>query len=128
VDDEHAEQILAEDLAVGDAVLWASEWVRVERVTRTARGLEIGTARGSMRVHPRDLVERRREGAGPVSGSGRGFQSLDQARRRELATKGGRAAQATGRAHRWTPEEARAAGKVGGARSHGARKGPKGAR
>jgi general stress protein YciG len=35
-------------------------------------------------------------------------------RRREVARAGGRAAQARGSAHRWTSDEARAAGKKGG--------------
>jgi hypothetical protein len=42
--------------------------------------------------------------------SKRGFAALSPERRRELATRGGRAAAAKGVGHRWTPEEARAAG------------------
>ena len=44
----------------------------------------------------------------------RGFALLDPERRREIASQGGTAAQADGRAHQFTPEEARAAGRKGG--------------
>jgi general stress protein YciG len=40
----------------------------------------------------------------------RGFASMDPARRREIASQGGRAAHRNGTAHKWTTtEEARAA-------------------
>ena len=44
----------------------------------------------------------------------RGFASMDRARQREIASKGGRAAHARGTAHEWTSEEAREAGRAGG--------------
>ena len=44
----------------------------------------------------------------------RGSASMDGKKRREIASKGGKAAHALGIAHRWTPEEARLAGKKGG--------------
>ena len=44
----------------------------------------------------------------------RGFASMDGKKRREIASKGGKAAHALGSAHRWTREEARLAGKKGG--------------
>jgi general stress protein YciG len=47
--------------------------------------------------------------------SKRGFASMDPERLRELASKGGKAAHAQGRAHIWTAEQASAAGKKGGA-------------
>ncbi len=46
--------------------------------------------------------------------SKRGFGAMDPAKRREIASQGGRAAQATGRAHRFTSEEGRVAGRKGG--------------
>lgn len=46
--------------------------------------------------------------------STRGFASMDPARQREIASKGGRAAHAKGTAHEWTREEARNAGRKGG--------------
>ena len=46
--------------------------------------------------------------------SKRGFASMDRARQREIAAKGGRAAHAKGTAHVWSADEARAAGKRGG--------------
>lgn len=44
----------------------------------------------------------------------RGFASLDPARKREIASKGGRAAHERGTAHEFTAAEARNAGKKGG--------------
>ena len=44
----------------------------------------------------------------------KGFASMDPERRREICRQGGLKAQATGRAHRVTAEEAREAGKKGG--------------
>ena len=46
--------------------------------------------------------------------SRRGFASMDPARQREIASKGGRAAHEKGTAHEWSPNEARAAGRKGG--------------
>jgi uncharacterized protein len=48
----------------------------------------------------------------------RGFASMDQEKQRIIASKGGKAAHAKGRAHEWTTEEAREAGRKGGAASH----------
>lgn len=44
----------------------------------------------------------------------RGFGSMTPERHREVASAGGKMAQAGGRAHRWTPEEAKEAGRKGG--------------
>ena len=44
----------------------------------------------------------------------RGFASMDMSRQREIARKGGRAAHEKGKAHEFTPDEARAAGRKGG--------------
>lgn len=53
---------------------------------------------------------------------GRGFAGMDPEQQREIASEGGRAAHASGHAHEFTSEEARAAGRKGGeARSHAAR-------
>ncbi len=48
----------------------------------------------------------------------RGFASMDSARQREIASKGGRAAHEKGTAHEFTPEEAREAGRKGGQAAH----------
>ena len=48
----------------------------------------------------------------------RGFASMDAARQREIASKGGKAAHEKGTAHEFTPEEARAAGRKGGQAAH----------
>ncbi len=46
--------------------------------------------------------------------SNRGFASMDSSKQREIASKGGRAAHAQGRAHEFTADEARVAGRKGG--------------
>jgi uncharacterized protein len=45
----------------------------------------------------------------------RGFAAMDKTRRQEIASRGGRSAHAKGKAHRFTPDEARQAGLKGGA-------------
>lgn len=44
----------------------------------------------------------------------RGFASMDRAKQRDIASKGGKAAHRKGTAHEWTSEEAQAAGRKGG--------------
>ena len=44
----------------------------------------------------------------------RGFAAMDQAKQREIASKGGKAAHEKGTAHEFTSEEAREAGRKGG--------------
>jgi len=51
-----------------------------------------------------------------TGGKPRGFAALSPEQRREVAKRGGAAAHASGRAHVWSAEEARAAGKIGGAK------------
>jgi len=46
----------------------------------------------------------------------RGFASMDREKQREIARKGGRAAHEQGKAHEFTSDEARAAGRKGGER------------
>lgn len=46
--------------------------------------------------------------------SKRGFASMDAAKQREIASKGGRAAHSKGTAHEFTSDEARVAGRKGG--------------
>lgn len=48
----------------------------------------------------------------------RGFAAMDQSKQRLIASKGGRTAHERGTAHKWTVEEARAAGRKGGAAFH----------
>lgn len=45
---------------------------------------------------------------------GRGFAGLTPERRREISSKGGKAAHEKGTAHQWDSEEARVAGTKGG--------------
>ena len=46
--------------------------------------------------------------------SNRGFASMDEDKQREIASKGGKAAHASGNAHEFDSEEAREAGRKGG--------------
>lgn len=50
-------------------------------------------------------------------GRGRGFASMNPDKQKEIASKGGRAAHLQGTAHEWSSEEAREAGRKGGAAS-----------
>lgn len=47
-------------------------------------------------------------------GKGRGFASMSPDKQRLIASKGGKAAHKKGTAHKWTSEEARRAGQIGG--------------
>lgn len=49
-----------------------------------------------------------------MSTADRGFASLDKAKVRAIASKGGKAAHRKGVAHQWDSDEARAAGRRGG--------------
>lgn len=51
----------------------------------------------------------------------RGFAAMDQNKQREIARRGGRMAQASGTAHKFSSEEARQAGRKGGKRVSGDR-------
>ena len=57
-----------------------------------------------------------------MSKADRGFASMDAAKQREIASKGGKAAHQKGTAHEWTTEEARAAGRKGGMAQHANRR------
>ncbi len=50
-------------------------------------------------------------------GSKRGFSSMNPEKQREIASKGGKAAHEKGTAHEFSSEEARVAGRKGGAAS-----------
>ncbi len=49
-----------------------------------------------------------------MSKADRGFASMSRDKQQAIASKGGKAAHARGRAHEWTREEAVAAGRKGG--------------
>jgi uncharacterized protein len=59
-----------------------------------------------------------KSGGTKVAKEDRGFASMDRAKQREIASKGGKAAHQKGTAHEWTSEEARDAGRKGGIASH----------
>ena len=63
--------------------------------------------------------EQRRKGRELTPIRKRGFAGLDRASRREVATKGGLAAQQKGTAYRWTSEQATRAGIIAAGRRHG---------
>jgi general stress protein YciG len=63
---------------------------------------------------------------GNVAKEDRGFASMERAKQREIASKGGKAAHQKGTAHEWTSEEARDAGRKGGLASHRRRREQKG--
>ncbi len=52
----------------------------------------------------------------------RGFASMDRAKQKEIASKGGKAAHTKGSAHEWTSDEAREAGRKGGMATHRSRR------
>ena len=52
--------------------------------------------------------------ADKMKGKGRGFASMSPDKQRLIASKGGKAAHEKGTAHKWTSEEARHAGQIGG--------------
>jgi general stress protein YciG len=59
--------------------------------------------------------ENMNQASAPKSGkSRRGFASMDAARQKEIASRGGKAAHEKGTAHEWSSEEARMAGRKGG--------------
>lgn len=65
---------------------------------------------------------RQDEGVGrETKKSTRGFAAMDPQRQRDIASEGGRAAHEQGKAHKFTPEEAREAGRKGGMASGAAR-------
>jgi general stress protein YciG len=61
---------------------------------------------------------------GLIVPSKRGFSSMDKQKQREIASKGGKAAHQKGTAHEFTSEEARVAGRKGGAASRARRTEP----
>src|SRR5204862_1839977 len=81
-----------------------------------------GWARGlPQRGRHREFVTRDKPPDGRrnnVAKEDRGFASMDRAKQREIASKGGKAAHQKGTAHEWTSEEARDAGRQGGIASH----------
>lgn len=56
-----------------------------------------------------------------TTASRRGFAGMTRARRKEIASMGGRRAVELGVGHRWTPSEAALAGSKGGTISRGGR-------
>lgn len=63
--------------------------------------------------------DNKRSGTKKSGTENRGFASMDPAKQREIASKGGKAAHAKGTAHQWDSREAREAGRKGGEASHG---------
>lgn len=61
-------------------------------------------------------VNEQKQDRGGRSEKRRGFAAMDQERQRLIASKGGKAAHAKGKAHEFTRDEARKAGRKGGQR------------
>ena len=72
------------------------------------------TLRAALRNGKRNAARARNNGGQMTTGK-RGFASMDRNRQREIASKGGKLAHLRGMAHEWTSEEAREAGRKGGA-------------
>ena len=70
------------------------------------------------RRHPERTDPERIGREDTVAKEDRGFASMDRARQRDIASKGGKAAHQKGTAHEWTSDEARDAGRKGGIASH----------
>ena len=51
----------------------------------------------------------------------RGFAAMDPEKRKRIASEGGKAAHQSGRAHEWSSQEAREAGRKGGKSTHAKR-------
>ena len=64
-----------------------------------------------------DPAPQQAEGAHPTRRP-RGFAAMDRKLVSEIARKGGKAAHSSGKAHEFTSEEARAAGRKGGQATH----------
>lgn len=79
------------------------------------RARTTGASREDVAGRQRNDGDGRRE---HVAKEDRGFASMDRAKQREIASKGGKAAHQKGTAHEWTSEEARDAGRKGGLASH----------
>jgi general stress protein YciG len=79
-------------------------------------------------IRSRTMPNRNQTNQGREEPRGRGFAGMDPQQQREIASEGGRAAHASGHAHEFTSEEARAAGRKGGeARSQSRNGGSSGA-
>jgi uncharacterized protein len=70
-------------------------------------------------MEPTNLPMEQNNAPEPKKKSNRGFASMSEERKREISSLGGRTAHAQGVAHKWTSEEARAAGRKGGANRYG---------
>jgi general stress protein YciG len=89
-----------------------------ERERTTPSQINIDTEISLFRFHYIRLyttfTQVRREQMQGNKGRGRGFASMSPEKKREIASKGGKAAHQMGTAHKWTSEEAQAAGRKGG--------------
>ena len=65
-------------------------------------------------ARPSRPAQRRATGTTAPTKRARGFAAMDPEQQRRIASEGGKASHASGRGHRFTAEEARAAGRKGG--------------
>jgi general stress protein YciG len=94
----------------GRSVPWSAACRAEARRKASRRGKLAQASEGGEEIEKR--------GGTTVAKEDRGFASMDRARQREIASKGGKAAHQKGTAHEWTSEEARDAGRKGGIASH----------
>jgi general stress protein YciG len=83
--------------------------LREQGLTLAEIGRRFGLTRQAV-----DYILKRMRGPQPSATGPRGLAAVSPERRREIGSKGGRAAQARGTAHRFTSAEAAAAGRKGG--------------
>jgi uncharacterized protein len=94
-------------LALGTKVAVASAW--------DPRGSEpLGHELPTSDIRSTTMPNRNQNNQRRDEPRGRGFAGMDPQQQREIASEGGRAAHASGHAHEFTSEEARAAGRKGG--------------
>ena len=80
---------------------------------RAPRDKEIPMVDQEMSTSQQTNIEETRPAPATTSGK-RGFGSMDRTQVREMARRGGQAAHRSGKAHEFTSDEARAAGRKGG--------------
>jgi general stress protein YciG len=119
-----AQPLQRRGLAVGTKVAAASTWnLRVPcRPTANPKEHDVPNRKNNQEQGGREGQQREQVSqASTRQSKGRGFAAMNPEQQREIASEGGRAAHASGHAHEFTSEEARAAGRKGGeARSHNA--------
>lgn len=98
-------------------LLWLLQQWQQEHPTRPVSLVQLAQELGTTRRQVRTLYDELAAAHELPPVSKRGFASMARDARTRIATTGGRRAQVGGKAHRYTSEEARRAGKIGGRRN-----------